>query len=96
MEIKNKLVNTKEYKKGIRLNKKMKKKAKKYENVDITKCSFLEQSLYGPINSKDKTTKNDKNKFLKLNKIMTLLYLFPKSDSKNLYNNFKSMFYEKN
>lgn len=94
MEIKNKLVNTKEYKKGIRLNKKMKKKAKKYENVDITKCSFLEQSLYGPINSKDKTTKNDKNKFLKLNKIMTLLYLFPKSDSKNLYNNFKSMFYE--
>lgn len=78
MKIKNELVNTKEYKRGIRLNKKMRKKAKKYENVDITKYSFLEQSLYKPINSKDRTTKNDNNKFLKLNKIMTLLYLFPK------------------
>lgn len=94
MEIKNKLLNTKEYKKGIKLNKKMKKKAKKYENLDITKCSFLEQSLFSPLTSKDRTTKNGKNKFLKLNKIITLLYLFPKSDSKNLYNSFKSMFYE--
>ena len=32
MEIKNKLINTKEYKRGIRLNKKMRKKTKKYEN----------------------------------------------------------------
>ena len=78
MKIKNELVNTKEYKRGIRLNKKMRKKAKKYENVDVTKYSFLEQSLYRPINSKDRTTKHDNNKFLKLNKIMTLLYLFPK------------------
>lgn len=78
MKIKNELVNTKEYKRGIRLNKKMRKKAKKYENVDVTKYSFLEQSLYRLINSKDRTTKNDNNKFLKLNKIMTLLYLFPK------------------
>ena len=66
MEIKNKLINTKEYKRGIKLNKRMRKKAKKYESIDITKCSFLEQSLYRPINSKDRTTKNSKNKFFKI------------------------------
>lgn len=94
MKIKNKLVNTKEYKKSIRLNNKMKKKAKKYVNKDMTKFSPLEQSLYGPINFKDKTTKNDENKFIKLNKKITLLYLFPKSESKDLYKNFKNMFFE--
>lgn len=94
MKINNKLLDTKEYKKSIKLNKKMKKRAEKYENRDMTKCSFLEQSLYSPVTFKEKTTKNDKNKFLKLNKRITLLYLFPKSDSKNLYNNFKKMFYE--
>ncbi|MDO4962662.1 MAG: hypothetical protein Q4E75_00965 [bacterium] len=88
MKINNKLLDTKEYKKSIKLNKKMKKRAKKYENRDMTKCSFLEQSLYRPVTFKEKTTKNDKNKFLKLNKRITLLYLFPKSDSKNLYNNY--------
>ena len=96
MKIKNKLINTKEYKKSIRLNNKMKKKAKKYVNKDMTKFSPLEQSLYGPINFKDKTTKNDENKFIKLNKKITLLYLFPKSESKDLYKNFKNMFFENN
>ncbi len=94
MNIKNKIVNTKDYKKSLKLNKKMKKKLKKYANKDITKCSIREQCLFSPINLKNNTTKNDKNKFLLLNQRITLLYLFPKSDSKNLCNNFKKMFLE--
>lgn len=94
MNIKNKIVNTKDYKKSLRLNKKMKAKLKKYANKDITKCTLQEQCLFGPISPKDNTTKNDKNKFLQFNRKITLLYLFPKSDAKNLCNNFKKMFLE--
>ena len=94
MKINNKLINTKEYKKSMKLNKKMKKKAKKYDNMDITTLSIREQSLFGPMNLMGGTTNNDSNKFLIMNKRITLLYLFPKSDLKNLYNNFKHMFYE--
>lgn len=94
MKIKNELINTKEYKKKIKLNKKMKYKAKKYENININDCSPLEQSLFGPHTFKDETTKNSKNKFIKLNKTITLLYLFPKSESDSLCNKFRKMFYE--
>lgn len=94
MKIKNELINTKEYKKKTRLNKKMKSKAKKYENININECSPLEQSLFGPCMFKDKTIKNSKNKFIKLNETIILLYLFPKSESDSLCNKFRKMFYE--
>lgn len=94
MEIKNKLVNTKEYRKSIKLNKKMKKKAKKYENIDMEKCSDLEKCLYAPIESKIKTIKNEKNKFIEFKKDLSLLYLFHKSEADSLCNKLIKMFFE--
>lgn len=94
MEIKNSLINTKSRKKQIKLNKKMQKKSLKYKNIDITKCSLIEQSLFGPKMFNDKVTKNETNKFLKFNKHLTLLYLFPKSNVNFICNNFRKMFYE--
>lgn len=95
MEFKSKLINTKEYKKNIKLNKKMKKKAKKYEKKDVSKLTVNEQCLFGPLmNKKDKTTKNDARKFFRTSKYITLLYLFPKSETDNMCPKFIKMFVE--
>lgn len=94
MEIKNKLINTKQYRKNVALNQKMKKKAKRYENKDMEKCTLLEQCLYTPIKSKIKTIKNEKNKFIKFNENISLLYLFHKSEADSLCNRLIKMFFE--
>ena len=94
MEIKNKIVNTKDYKKSLKLNKKMKKKSLKFKNKDINECTPLEQSLFFSRSSKDVTTKPDKNKYLKINKHITLLYTFPKSNIDFIISNILKLLYE--
>lgn len=93
MKFKSKLINTKDYKRNIKLNKKMKKKAQKYEGEDISKLSKKEQYLFGPLMNKyDKTTKNDAHKFFRTSKYITLLYLFPKSEVDNICPKFVKLF----
>lgn len=94
MEIKNKLINTKEYKNNLKLNKKMKRKALKYKTKDINECTPLEQSLFFGHNSKDRTTKLEKHKFLQYNKHIILLYTFPKSEAEFISSCLTKLFYE--
>ena len=94
MEIKNKLINTKEYKKLLKLNKKMKKKSLKYKNKDINNYTPLEQSLFFSYGSKDLTTKPEKNMFLKINKHLTLLYTFPKSNIDSISASLTKLLYD--
>ncbi len=72
----------------------MRRKASKYKNKDINECTLLEQSLFFPSRNKDKTTKLDKNKFLKYNKHIILLYTFSKAETEFISSCLMKLFYD--